>query len=78
MITAYHDTVIRMALASMAADKTSPLTQAQRVWIIALAQRTTPLTHGERERLKPPLLAWVKERQPRILDIVTAQFPEEG
>jgi len=72
-----QDTIIRMALASMAADATSPLTTAQRQWVIALAGRTTPLTPGERKKLRTPLLAWVQARQPRILDIVTAQFTEE-
>ena len=72
-----QDSVIRMALASMAADATSPLTVAQRQWIIALPQRATPLTCDERVKLKPPLLAWVAQRQPRIADIVQRQFRED-
>jgi hypothetical protein len=75
--TADQDTILRMALASMAADKSSTLTLEQRQWVIALAQRTTPLTPAERGKLRSPLLAWVETRQPRILDIVMAQFHEE-
>ena len=71
-----QDTILRMALASMAADKTSSLTTPQRQWVIGLAGRTAPLTASERDRLKAPLLLWVQERQSRILDIVTAQFTE--
>lgn len=78
MTTAAQDTVLRMALLMMACDASSTLTTAQRQWIIDLGQRTTPLTSQERLRLKTPLLAWVKERQPRILDIVSAQFEETG
>lgn len=75
--TADQDTIIRMALASMAADQGSSLTLAQRQWVIALAGRTTPLTDTERATLKAPLLGWVATRQPRILDIVTAQLTED-
>lgn len=77
-MSAAQDTVIRIALASMAADPTSPLTREQRHWIIDLAHRTTALTPQERQRLQTPLLAWVKERQPRILDIVAGQFADGG
>lgn len=72
--SASQDTVLRMALLSMACDKDSTLTTVQRQWIIDLGQRASPLTDHERLRLKAPLLAWIKERQPRILDIVAAQF----
>lgn len=71
---AIRDSVVRMALASMAADPQSALTTVQRQWIVDLVPRTTPLTAHERERLKAPLLAWVEARQPRILVIVAAQF----
>ena len=72
--TAAHDSVIRLALLCMAMDPTSPLTEPQRQRILALDQRTTPLTPHERAALRGPLLAWVGTRMPRVVDIVAAQF----
>jgi hypothetical protein len=72
-----HDAVLRLALCAMAADRTSPLTQRQRQWIIALGQRTTPFTAAERARLHAPLLAWVHEKMPRCEAIIRKQFPEK-
>lgn len=76
-MNAVRDTVLRMGLAAMAADHTSPLTSAQRAWIIALPERTTPLTSSERYRLKAPLLAWVTVRMPNAVEIVECQFSKE-
>lgn len=75
--TAAHDSIVRMALLCWLCDRASTLTPAQRQWVLALGQRTTPLTTTERARIRAPLLAWVAERQPRIYDIVAAQFTEE-
>jgi hypothetical protein len=72
-----HDAVLRIALASMAADPTSALTQEQRVWIIDLASRTTRFTAEERVRLKTPLLLWIEAKMPRCYDVVAKQFGEE-
>jgi hypothetical protein len=71
-----YDAVLRLALCAMAADRTSPLTPSQREWIIALGQRTTPFTAGERAKLKDPLLAWVTEKLPRCEAIIRKQFAE--
>jgi hypothetical protein len=72
-----HDSVLRLALASMAADPTSALTREQRVWIIDLAHRTTRFTAEERARLKAPLMVWIHERMPRCVPIITRQFQQE-
>lgn len=72
-----QDSVLRLALASMAADPTSALTRAQRQWVIELAHRTTRLTAEERGKLKTPLLAYITERMPRCEAIVRKQFQEE-
>lgn len=72
-----RDTVLRIALAAMAADIPSPLSQEQRAWIIALASRTAPLTGAERDRLKTPLMAWLKDSMPRCVEIIERQFAEE-
>ena len=72
-----QDSVIRIALASMAADPASVLTISQRAWVIDLARRTHALTSSERLRLKRPLLAWIKERMPRCLTIIEQQYAEE-
>ena len=69
-----NDTVIRLALAMMAADKRSPLTSLQRQWVLTLGERFTPLTPAQRAKLKDPLLAYLRETHPRIYDIVEAQF----
>lgn len=77
-MTAAQDTVLRMALLSMAIAPDTPLTPAQRQWVLDLGRRTTPLTPRERVRLREPLLAWVAQRMPRVLEIVEAQFGEEN
>ena len=76
-MSAIRNTVLRMALAAMAADITSPLSREQRIWIIALVNRTTPLTCAEVGRQKGPLLAWVTDRMPRCVEIIARQFAEE-
>jgi hypothetical protein len=78
MSSAVRDSVIRMALASMAADRESSMTQSQRQWVIDRLHDTAPLTPRECWRLESPLLEWVAKRQPRILDIVQAQFEDRG
>jgi hypothetical protein len=72
-----QDMVLRMALAALAADPASPLTDAQRQEIIALAHRTDLLTAQERAAYKEPLLAWVEKMMPRNLAMITKQFPPE-
>ena len=74
---ATRDTVIRMALACMAADITSSLTCEQRVWIIALASRTTALTPADRAKLHGPLSAWILDRMPLCAEIIERQFSVE-
>lgn len=76
-MSAIRNTVLRMALAAMAADISSPLSREQRIWIIALASRTTPLTCAERAKLRGPLIAWVRDRMPRCVAIIARQFAEE-
>jgi hypothetical protein len=73
-----YDAVLRLALFAMAADRTSALTQPQRQWILALEQRTTPFTAGERAKLQEPLLTWVREKMPRCEAIIREQFMEKG
>ena len=75
---AERDSMLRIALAAMAADPTSSLTIAQRRWIIDLAQRTRPLTPGERGKLKEPLAMWMQEKMPRCVDLLEQQYAEEG
>ena len=69
-----RDVVLRLCLVSMALDPTSSLTDDQRRWVLALKDRTTPFTTGERERLKAPIIRWVKERMPRSLETIEKQF----
>jgi hypothetical protein len=69
--------VLRLALAAMAADPASPLTDAQRQEMIALAHRTDPLTAPERAAYKQPLLAWAEKVMPRNLELIAQQFPQE-
>lgn len=76
MATAAQDSIIRLALLCLVIAPDTPLTLAQRQWVLDLGPRTTPLTPGERARLRAPLLAWVAERMPRVLDIVEEQFGE--
>jgi hypothetical protein len=72
-----HDAVLRIALASMAADPTSALTQEQRVWIIDLAHRTTRFTAAERVRLKTPLMLWIEAKMPRCVPLIAKQFRQK-
>lgn len=72
------DLVLRIALASMAADPTSSLTVAQRKWIIDLAHRTDRFTSAERAKLKTPLLLWIKDKMPRCEAIIQKQFSQFG
>jgi hypothetical protein len=69
--------VLRLALSALAADPASPLSDAQRQEIIALAHRTDPLTAQERAAYKEPLLAWVEKVMPRNLELIAKQFPQE-
>jgi hypothetical protein len=41
---------------------------------VDLAHRTDRFTAHERAKLKGPLLAYIKERMPRCLDIIKKQF----
>ena len=70
------DAALRMELAAMAADATSPLTTMQRATIIALASRTTRLTGTEIAEFKAPLLRWLTATMPRCRAIVARQFAE--
>jgi hypothetical protein len=73
-----QDTVLRLALGMFAADPFSPLTAPQRQWVVTRLQTTAALTPHERAALRAPLLAWVGERHPRILAIVTRQFDPDA
>ena len=68
------DTVLRIALASMATDPTASLTDAQRAWLLALPARRTPLTPDERACLRPCLLAYAEAHWPGSGDILARQF----
>jgi hypothetical protein len=69
-----QDTVVRLALGMWAADPASPITEAQRQWVVTRLQTTAALTPVERGKIQGPLLAWVAEERPSILAIVARQF----
>ena len=73
---AEHDAVLRLALAAMAADPASSLSPEQRRWVIALVQRTRPLTPSERRKLRIPLVVWLKEKMPRCVAFVEKQYAD--
>jgi hypothetical protein len=73
-----QDTVLRLALGMWAADPASPITEAQRQWVVTRLQTTAALTPLERAKIQAPLLAWVAEERPSILAIVARQFGEDG
>lgn len=61
MTISAHDTILRIALASMAHDPASPLTADERHWVMTRFHNLDPLTTEEREKLREPLLAWSRE-----------------
>jgi hypothetical protein len=69
-----QDTVLRLALGMWAADPASPITDAQRLWVVTRLQTTAALTPLERAKIQGPLLAWVTASRPTILAIVARQF----
>jgi hypothetical protein len=71
-----YDAALRMALAACAADPQSPLSPADRQWVIGLAGQTTRFTAEERLKLKEPLLTWLKATMPRCVEIVAPYFEE--
>jgi hypothetical protein len=72
------DALVRIALAAMAADPTSGLTEAERTGerdsIKTLLEQTTPLTAQDRARWKEKLLAWVRTTVPGAVEIIEQQF----
>ena len=72
---ASQDTVLRIALAAMAADPASDMTAGQIQCILNFASATRPLTAEERGSVQARLLAWVATNLPRSLHIIQAQFP---
>lgn len=78
MSNAAGDFIIRLAIASMAADKDSAMTPGQRLWTIGRLQSTTPLSYEEMMQLKTSLLAWSHTRwKPETTEILDAQFAQE-
>ena len=55
-----HDTVLRMALACMAADPVSSLSATQRAWARALPRHAAALTPDERQRLLLCVVSWME------------------
>lgn len=75
------DRVLRIALGLWAADARATITDLQRQWVISrLAQpedgQWRPFGVQEKARIQEPLLDYIAEYRPRILDIVLAQFCE--
>lgn len=71
-----HDSVLRLALVSMAGDTASPLTPVQRQWIRDLHPRRHRFTPQELMQLQGPLLAWAIQAMPQCYDILATQFGE--
>lgn len=71
-----HDSVLRLALVSMASDATSPLTPVQRQWIRDLHQRRHRFTPQGLTQLQGPLLAWAIQAMPQCYEILASQFGE--
>jgi hypothetical protein len=81
--TPAQDAILRLAFTMWSADPRADLTAAQRAW---LCQRLAPPPDGvwiplsvqERARVRPALLAYVRQYRPSIAAVVAAQFgPEE-
>ena len=74
--TAAQDSVLRLALGLLAADVRAAITPAQRQWII---DRLWPIFRPEeKEKLKEPLLGYLRTYRPSIVEIVERQFCPRG
>ena len=80
--TAAQDTILRLALGILIADRVSALTDVQRDWLVnrllevdANGQHTA-FNNEERLQLRPLLLAYIREHRPGILPIVARQFED--
>ncbi len=81
-LTAAQDTVLRLVLGMMIADRASSLDDVRRDWIagrLMLADshgHHMPLTDEERARLRPLIMGYVLEHRPSIKAVVFRQFKQ--
>jgi hypothetical protein len=68
------DGVLRLALASLAADPLSPLTRMGRQAVLDLLADPTPLTAEAVARWQAGLLAWAADRMPRCVAMLHQQL----
>ena len=81
--TAAQDSVLRLALWMFATDPRSNATLAQREWVLerlAYTPEWRRFSAQEKARIREPVIGYMKEHRPGIVDIVTKQFVdgEEG
>jgi hypothetical protein len=68
----------------MAADPRAALAPEDRTWIaerlqvVTAAGQYVPFAEAERALVQEPLLAYVREHHPRVLDMVARQFRGDG
>ena len=71
------DTVLRMALACWCVDPDHGMTPSQHAWLTTRLKDQTPLTPGERVRLREPLIAWCARcGGERLAAVVLRQYAE--
>jgi hypothetical protein len=78
--TAAGQSVLRLALAMWQADPKATMTATQRQWVLARLGNGGPVwrlfSQEEKRRFKAPLLTYIRDFHPKILETVAKQFEE--